>query len=128
MPNAPYVNPPIDPKVKDAADGIYFGWMGLAQDATFRANMALIIQAGMTAALTDPIVIAADKKAMKDAVTELVAAGVIPDRDDWRKGFTLIAIACVAVRKSVFLQATDPADVAALKARLNSLEIDLFSP
>lgn len=70
MPNAPYVNPPVNPQVQADADGIYFGWMGLAQDATFRSNMALIITAGVKNALIDPAVIAAFTLAIKNALID----------------------------------------------------------
>lgn len=70
MPNAPYVNPPVNPQVQAEADAIYFGWMGLAQDATFRSNMALIITAGIKNALIDPAVIAAFTLAIKNALID----------------------------------------------------------
>jgi hypothetical protein len=151
MPNAPYTNPPTDPKVKDAADGIYFGWMGLAQDAIFRANMSLIIKDGMVAALTDPTVIAAHTLAIKNAlcdpavvdclaeaiadggedaivnaVNALVTAGTIPTRADWGRAFALLALACASERKAYFMKATSAADYADLKSRVTATEVNVL--
>jgi len=157
MPNAPYTDPPIDPKVKDAADGIYFGWMGLAQDATFRANMAAILTDGIVAALTDPAVIAANAQAIEegivaaindpqlatdlaaiigegvesgiiDSVVELVNTDVIPDKAAWGRAFVLVALACTSVRRSGFMEATDQDSFDQLRARVNETEIEVLQP
>lgn len=157
MPNAPYVNPPVDPKVKDAADGIYFGWMGLAQDATFRANMSLIIKDGMIAALTDPAVITANAQAIEEGIvaainnpqlaqdlatiigegveggivdgfTELVNSGVLPGTLQWGRGFALLALASTSVRKAVFMKATDAQSYADLKSRVTAQEVNVLQP
>ena len=165
---APYAGDPPGPQAQIEADGIYYGWQGLAANATFRANMSAIITNGMVAALTnvsviaahkqaitdaltDPAVIAAHKQAIKDALTDpallgdwealvadgasagiqdavndLIAAKVIPNRADWGRAFALVALAATSVRRSVFMNDTSPQAYADLKARVTDAEVNVL--
>lgn len=141
MPNAPYTNPPTSPQVKNDADAIYFGWMGLAQDATFRNNMALIIRTGIVSALSDPLVIAAlttatcegikcgltdagvsgaltadIQTALENAVNALIASGAIPSGDDYKVMAILIAIGAASIKRGSFVQASDSPSINQLSA------------
>jgi hypothetical protein len=130
MPNAPYTDPPTSPQVKNEADSIYFGWMGLAQDATFRANMASVLCDGIKCALTDPAVATAWTAIIADAIYDAAVAmeadGLAPSADDFKKAAILIAIGAASVKRSVFVQASDSPSLNQLNADAQEILNVLF--